>query len=113
MHLTLIFPPGRKQEKAILETGTRYEYFGSFPHFCSVETSKLPYATNLRELRAELRKLGLPTTGLKRELEQRLAGRARSKVFHKVNAAGSMEGIEDEEVQGAEKPAWMKEVRTP
>jgi hypothetical protein len=68
---------------------------------------------NLRELRAELRQLGLPTAGRKKELEQRLANDARSKVLHEDTAAGSMQGIEDEEVKGAEKPARNKEVRTP
>ena len=66
---------------------------------------------NLRELRAELRKLGLPTTGRKMELEQRLADDARSKALDKDNGASSMEGAEDTLVQGAEKPDRMKEVR--
>ena len=65
----------------------------------------------MKELRAELRKLGLPTTGRKRELEQRLEDNARSKVLDKDAAAGSMQGVEHEMVQGAEKPARMKEVR--
>jgi hypothetical protein len=34
-------------------------------------------------------------------------------LFHEDTAAGSMQGIEDEEVKGAEKPARNKEVRTP
>ena len=65
---------------------------------------------NLRELRAELRKLGLPTTGRKRELEQRLAGDARCKALDKDTGARSMEGAEDTLVQGAEKPDRMKKV---
>jgi hypothetical protein len=66
---------------------------------------------NLQELRAELRKLGLPTTGRKRELEQRLEDNARSKALNMDTIPSCMEGIEDEMVQGAEKPDRMKEVR--
>ena len=65
---------------------------------------------NLRELRAELRKLGLPTTGRKRELEQRLADDARCKALDKDTGASSMEGAEDTLVQGTEKPDRMKKV---
>ena len=66
---------------------------------------------NLRELRAELRKLGLPTNGRKSELEQRLADDARNKALDKDTAASSIEGVEDKLVQGAEKPDRMKRVR--
>jgi hypothetical protein len=66
---------------------------------------------NLRELRAELRKMGLPTTGRKRELEKRLEDAARSNALDPGAAASSIEGAEDEVVQGAEKPDRMKEVR--
>ena len=66
---------------------------------------------NLQELRAELRKMGLPTTGRKRELEQRLEDAARNKELGPGAAASSIEGAEDEVVQGAEKPDRMKEVR--
>ena len=62
---------------------------------------------NLLELRAELRKMGLPTTGRKRELEQRLEDAARNKEL----GPGAVEGAEEEVVQGAEKPDRMKEVR--
>ena len=65
----------------------------------------------LRELRAELRKMGLPTTGRKQELEQRLKDAARSNAPGPGAAASSIEGAEDEVVQGAEKPDRMKEVR--
>ena len=66
---------------------------------------------NLQELRAKLRKLGLPTAGRKRELEHRLEDDARSKALHIDTAPSCMGGIEDEMVQGAEKPDRMKEVR--
>ena len=66
---------------------------------------------NLRELRAKLRKLGLPTSRYKSELEQRLADDARSKVLDKDTAASSVEGAEDTLVQSAEKHDRMKEVR--
>jgi hypothetical protein len=66
---------------------------------------------NLKELRAKLRELGLPTDGRKSELEQRLADDARSKALDKDSVASSIEGVEDTLVQGAEKPDRMKEVR--
>ena len=62
----------------------------------------------LGELRAELRKSGLPTAGPKRELEQRLADTAKRKALAEDAA---MEGMEDEVVQGVEKPDRMKRVR--
>ena len=62
----------------------------------------------LWELRAELRKLGQPTTGLKKELEQRIISDAAKRKAIAEDAA--MEGMEDE-VQGEEKPGRMKEVR--
>ena len=65
----------------------------------------------VRELRAELRKMGLPTTGRKRELERRLEDAARNKELGQGAAASSIEEAEDEVIQGAEKPDRMKEVR--
>jgi hypothetical protein len=55
--------------------------------------------------------MGLPTTGRKRELEQRLEDAARNKELGQGAAASSIEEAEDEVVQGAEKPDRMKEVR--
>jgi hypothetical protein len=51
---------------------------------------------NLRELRAELRKLRLPTGGVKQELKLRLKA-AQNTVFDK-DAASSIEGFQDEKI---------------
>jgi hypothetical protein len=65
---------------------------------------------NLRELRAELRKLKLPTAGRKRELELRLEA-AQSTVLDK-DATTSLKSFQDEVVlHSAEKPYRMKEVK--